>query len=171
MSNYTWLLYHIHEEDLLERRYNMVAPTDLREYLVGGSSTATPGRVLCSARNHHFIVDGPVQNGFPGEEITPPEAFLCGVAACGVELVQMFAAQQELPLESVKITLNATLDRGNPARTDYTVFNKVHLDVRVKGVTQEQGAQLVDAFTHRCPLFGSVAVATPVVEIEVTAEG
>ena len=53
----------------------------------------------------------------------------------------MFAAQQELPLQSVKITLNATLDRGNPVRTDYTVFNKVHLDVRVKGVTQEQGEQ------------------------------
>ncbi|HST05871.1 MAG TPA: OsmC family protein [Chloroflexia bacterium] len=146
----------------------MVAPTDLREYLVGGRSTETPGRVLCSARTHHIIVDGPVQNGFPGEEITPPEAFLCGVAACGVELVQMFAIQQELPLTSVKIEIKAVLDRGNPVRTDYTVFNKVHLDAHVTGVSQEQGAQLVEAFTHRCPLFGSVAVATPVVEISVT---
>lgn len=148
----------------------MIAPTDLREYLVGGSSTSTPGRVLCSARNHHIIVDGPVQNGFPGEELTPPELFLCSVAACGVELVQMFAAQQELALQSVSIEIHGVLDRGNPVRTDYTVFNKVHLDVRVRGVTQEQGAQLVEAFTGRCPLFGSVAVATPVVEIQVTAE-
>jgi uncharacterized OsmC-like protein len=149
----------------------MVAPADLREYVIGGSSTSTPGRILCSARNHHFIIDGPTQNGFPGEEVTPPEAFLCGVAACGVELMQMFAAQQDLPLRSVSITLHAVLDRGNPVRTDYTVFNSVHLDVRVQGVTKEQGTQLVEAFSHRCPLFGSVAVATPVVEIAVTAEG
>jgi uncharacterized OsmC-like protein len=146
----------------------MIAPTDLREYTVGGRSTETPGRVLCSARNHHIIVDGPVQNGFPGEEITPPEAFLCAVAACGVELVQMFAAQQELPLHSVKIGIRGTLDRGNPVRTDYTVFNKVRLDAHLKGVTQEQGTQLVEAFTRRCPLFGSVAVATPVIEVNVT---
>ena len=53
----------------------MVAPTDLREYLVGGSSTATPGRVLCNARNHHFIVDGPVQNGFPARKLRRPRRF------------------------------------------------------------------------------------------------
>lgn len=149
----------------------MVAPTVPSEYTVGGRSTETPGRVLCNARNHHIIVDGPVQNGFPGEEITPPEAFLCGVAACGVELVQMFAIQQELPLRSVKIEIKAVLDRGNPVRTDYTVFNKVQLDAHLTGVTQKQGEQLVEAFTHRCPLFGSVAVATPVMEINVTAAG
>ena len=148
----------------------MVAPTDLREYLVGGSSTATPGRVLCNARNHHFIVDGPVQNGFPGEEITPPEAFLCGVAACGVGARPNVCRPAGIAPSISKDNAQCHTDRGNPVRTDYTVFNKVHLDVRVKGVTQEQGAQLVDAFTHRCPLFGSVAVATPVVHIEVTAE-
>ena len=49
----------------------MTAPADLREYDVRAGSTETLGRVMCSVRNHHIIVDGPVQNGFPGEEITP----------------------------------------------------------------------------------------------------
>ena len=72
----------------------MTAPSDLREYEVSARSTDTPGRVMCSARNHHIIVDGPTQNGFLGEEITPSELFLQAVAACGVELVQMLAARQ-----------------------------------------------------------------------------
>ena len=56
-------------------------------------STDTFGRVLLSARDQHFVVDGPVQNGCPGEAVTPGEIFLAGVAACGVELVQVFARE------------------------------------------------------------------------------
>ena len=39
------------------------------------------GRVLASARQHHFIVDGPVQNGCPGEALTPPSALTATVRA------------------------------------------------------------------------------------------
>ena len=60
--------------------------SEIRSYAVRARSTDTHGRVLCNVRNHHFIVDGPVQNGAPGEEVTPAELFLTGVAACGVEL-------------------------------------------------------------------------------------
>ena len=59
-------------------------PTTLREYDIAARSTDIFGRVMCSARDHHFIVDGPIQNDCPGEEITPAESFLSGVAACGV---------------------------------------------------------------------------------------
>ena len=41
--------------------------TDVREYAAQAASTDTFGRVLCSARDHHFVVDGPVQNGCLGE--------------------------------------------------------------------------------------------------------
>ena len=57
-----------------------MAQTDVREYAAQAASTDTFGRVLTSARNHHFVVDGPVQNGCPGEAITPAELFLAGVA-------------------------------------------------------------------------------------------
>ena len=128
----------------------MAAPSpDLREYDVTAGSTHTPGRVLCSVRNHHIIVDGPVQNGFPGEEITPAELFLAGVASCGVELVQMLAQKGAIPLESISVASRGTLDRSRPARMDYTVFNRVHLQMRFKGVTEEQANQLADGFMHR----------------------
>ena len=54
---------------------------EVRGYTVQARSTDTFGRVLCHTRNHHFIVDGPVQNGCPGEALTPAELFLAGIAA------------------------------------------------------------------------------------------
>jgi uncharacterized OsmC-like protein len=69
-----------------------MAQTDVRRYSAQARSTETFGRVLCSARDQHFVVDGPVQNGCPGEAVSPGELFLAGVATCAVELVQVIAA-------------------------------------------------------------------------------
>ena len=63
------------------------AQADIRESAAQARSTDTFGRVQCTARNHYFIVDGPVQNGCPGEAVTPGELFVSAIAACGVELV------------------------------------------------------------------------------------
>ena len=87
-------------------------PSTLREYEVRASSTPTFGRVLCSARDHHFVVDGPVQNGCPGEAITPVEVFLSAVAACGVELIHVIARDEGVPLERVGVTITGTVDRA-----------------------------------------------------------
>ena len=112
-------------------------------------STDVFGRVLCSARDHHFIVDGPVQNGCPGEEITPPEAFLSGVAACGVELVQVIAREQGATIGPVALAIHATLDRGKQPRTDVTVFNTVTLDFVFRETDSVTAAQLVEGFKRR----------------------
>jgi hypothetical protein len=50
-----------------------MADRDLREYRAQARSTDAFGRVLCSAREHHFVIDGPIWNGCPGEELTPGE--------------------------------------------------------------------------------------------------
>ena len=102
----------------------MTAPMVLREYDVEARSTDVFGRVLCSARDHHFIVDGPVQNGCPGEELTPPEIFLAAVAACGVELVHVIARDQGASIDGVRLAVHGVVDRGNQPRTDVTVFNQ-----------------------------------------------
>src|SRR5688572_28466420 len=102
-----------------------MSSSDIRRYAAQAASTETFGRVLCSARNHHFIIDGPVQNGCPGEALTPGEAFLAGVASCGVELVQVIAQQENVTLSSVSVSIEGVVDRGNPVRSDYTVFNSV----------------------------------------------
>ena len=122
---------------------------EIRGYTVQARSTDVFGRVLCNTRNHHFIVDGPVQNGCPGEAITPAELFLTGVAACGVELLQVIAREERLPLQAVNVGIEGTLDRSDPVRRDMTVFNSVHLRFDLRGVTQAQGGALIDRFKRR----------------------
>ncbi|HEX6048233.1 MAG TPA: OsmC family protein [Gemmatimonadaceae bacterium] len=127
----------------------MTAPTPIREYQVHARSTDVFGRVMCSARDHHFIVDGPVQNGCPGEEVTPPELFLSAIASCGVELVHVIARDQGVPLHRVNITIDGTVDRGNQPRTDVTVFNSVRLRFTLGGTDASQAAALVEGFKRR----------------------
>ena len=145
-------------------------PAPVREYRIESRSTETFGRLLCSTRHHHFVVDGPVQNGCPGEALTPPEIFLAGVITCGVELVEVFAKERSLPLTSAKGIISSILDRANQSRTDVTLFNSVRLEFVLKGVRPEEGIELVKAFQQRCPLYGTLAVATPGVETQVKTE-
>ena len=122
---------------------------EVRNYTVRARSTDTHGRVLCNVRNHYFIVDGPVQNGAPGEEVTPAELFLASIAACGVELVQAFAKAESIPLRAIDVDIAGSLDRANPVRKDVSVLNSVQLKFHLTGVTAAQGATLIDRFKDR----------------------
>lgn len=130
----------------------MTAPTPsptLREYDISARSTDVFGRVLCAARTHHFIIDGPVQNGCPGEEITPVETFLAAVAACGVELLHVIAKQDDVPLKRAAVKIHAWNDRTKQARTDLNTLNSVRLDFTVWGTDDAQAAALVEGFKRR----------------------
>jgi uncharacterized OsmC-like protein len=126
-----------------------MAQSQIRSYTVEARSTDTFGRVLCKARNHHFIVDGPVQNGCPGEAINPGELFLAGIAACGVELLQVIAKEQQLAPKSVGVEVEGTMDRSNPVRQDLSVFNTVNLHFILDGVNHTQAVDLVERFKRR----------------------
>lgn len=143
---------------------------DLREYRANARSTDVFGRVLCDAREQHFVIDGPVWNGCPGEALTPGEAFLAGIAACGVELIQVIAAGDELAVGSIAVSIHGTVDREHPVREDVTVFNRVHMRFEVEGVSREQAESLVERMGRRCPLYGSVAASAGELEVEVTAD-
>jgi uncharacterized OsmC-like protein len=94
-------------------------------------------------------VDGPQQNGCPGEEVTPAELFLAGVACCGVELIQVLAKSAEIPLKAVNVSIRGMQDRSRPVRTDVSLFNSVHLKFKFAGINQQQAAQLIDSFKGR----------------------
>ncbi len=123
--------------------------TDIRAYSVRAASTDTFGRVLASARNHHFVVDGPVQNGCPGEALTPVEIFLAGVATCGVELVTVIAKSEGIPLSQIFVDVEGSIDRSRPVRSDVSLFNSVRVRFQMCGVTREQGDLLVEKFKGR----------------------
>ena len=123
--------------------------SNIREYSANARSTDTFGRVLCNARNHHFVIDGPFQNGCPGEAMTPPEAFFAGVASCGVELIQVIAKDKEIPLTGVRAAMKGMMDRDHPVRTDRMVFNSIEIDLEFEGISADQGEELAEAFKAR----------------------
>ena len=147
----------------------MPDPSRQRRWSAQARTTDVFGRVLCNTRDQHFVVDGPTQNGCPGEAATPGELFLTSIAACGVELIEVFARQEEVPLRSVQVEISGELDLDDPVREDFTVFRTVELAIAVGGVSQEQAEHLVARFQGRCPLYGSMAVATPDVRVAVRA--
>lgn len=123
--------------------------SSVREYSVSAHSTDLLGRVLCSARDHHFIVDGPVQNGCPGEELTPPELFLSAVASCGVELVEVIARDEGTRIGAVRVAVDGKVDRGDQPHSDKTVFNSMRLRFSVDGTDGATAARLVEGFRRR----------------------
>lgn len=126
-----------------------MSAVETRRYDVRARSTDTFGRVLWSCRGQHFVADGPVQNGCPGEAVTPAELFLAGIAACGVELVQVIAKAGDVRLGGVRADVTGELDPANPVRDDVNVFNSVRLSFELAGVTEDQGRELVEGFKRR----------------------
>jgi len=126
-----------------------MAAAETRRYEVRARSTDTFGRVLWSCREQHFVADGPVHNGCPGEAVTPAELFLAGIAACGVELVQVIATAEKVPLAAARVEIAGEIDPDDPVRSDVNVFNRVRLSFALEGVTAEQAGFLVDRFKKR----------------------
>jgi uncharacterized OsmC-like protein len=122
---------------------------ETRRYEVRARSTDTFGRVHWSCREQHFVADGPVHNGCPGEAVTPAELFLAGIAACGVELVEVIAQAEGVRLAAASVEIAGEIDPADPVRSDVNVFNRVQLTFRLEGVTAEQGEHLVDRFKKR----------------------
>jgi len=126
-----------------------VTDSTVRQYAARAASTDVFGRVLCSVRDHHYVIDGPEQNGCPGEEVTPAELFLSAVASCGVELVQVIAKADGIPLQGIAVDIHGRMDRSKPVRPDVSLFNSVKLQFQMKGVTDSDAEQLVEKFKGR----------------------
>ncbi|HVM12007.1 MAG TPA: OsmC family protein [Actinomycetota bacterium] len=122
---------------------------ETRHYAARARSTDTPGRMICTARDHHWVIDGPAWNGFPHEAVTPGESFLGAIAACCVEILQLVAAKEEVPLHDARVSVDAELDPDDQPHPQHTLFNRVRMRVEVDGPTEEQAAALVDRFKGR----------------------
>jgi len=74
---------------------------------------------------------------------------LAGVAACGVELLQVIARDARVPLRAIRVSAHGALDRSRPVRPDVNVFNSVHLTFDLAGVDRAQAEELISTFKRR----------------------
>jgi uncharacterized OsmC-like protein len=119
-----------------------------RSYTFGDS-----GRCLNTVRNHHFIVDDPEI----GEQMTPAEHFLAGVASCAANLIQKTAGQTGVALSRLDVDLT-----GVRLKSDTSRFQHADMSFTFEGVSQAEADSLVEEYTRRCPLYGALALATTV---------
>jgi uncharacterized OsmC-like protein len=122
----------------------MKSTDDLVINRVSSASSATPGRAVNQVRNHQLVIDEPTHLGGPGEQITPAEAFLAGVSACGVLLVQGRARDTGIRLDRVEADIE-----GIRHRRDTSVFQRIDMRFRLFGPTKAEAIELVEHYkTH-----------------------
>lgn len=99
------------------------------------------GRTLNTARTNHFIIDAPPHHHGPGEAPTPAEAFLSGVSACGVALVEAFAKEEGLAPTRVEAAIEGFREKADPAN-----FVEVRLRFEIDGIARPRAEALVRRF-------------------------
>ena len=114
------------------------------------ASSGMPGRALARIRTNNFVVDDYAvapYNG-PGEEPGAGELFLAGITTCAVLMIERLARAEELPLEHVRATMEASRDTAQPIG-GIPVLDSAHLELGFRGLTREQAGQLVQMFKDR----------------------
>lgn len=113
----------------------------VQSYEVRATSDNYPHRAVVQTGNHQFLVDS--ARG-PGEEINPIQAFLGGVAACGVTLIEETAEDLGVPLRAIEARIEATRLAASPEK-----FQHVALTLTMTGPDQQQAQDLADRFSRR----------------------
>ena len=131
-------------------------------YHVETYSSGTHGRAICNARTHHWVAD---DGG--GDAVGAGELFLSGITACAVNMVERIALTDDAPVDFMEVSAEAFRD-SDTTPGDVSLYADVRIHFKIWGVDDDQGNYLVDTWKKRCPLYGSVAVATP--NTSVTAE-
>ncbi|MBI4337955.1 MAG: OsmC family protein [Chloroflexi bacterium] len=107
-------------------------------------SSGTPGRSLNQVGSHHFVIDEPPHAGGPGQEITPADAFLAGVSACGLLLVETFAREEGVDLRRTEVNIE-----GARSPSDTSRFTGVSMRFELHGPSQRQAEHLVERYKSK----------------------
>ncbi|HXF65028.1 MAG TPA: OsmC family protein [Caldilineaceae bacterium] len=108
------------------------APT----YIVRSTSSPQAGRSLNMIRQQQLVIDSPQLNG----AISPGEAFLAGISACGVTLLGAVAPQLGIQLDHVDVQIEGYMQSGVAA------FDHIDLHFTLTGPTDEEAAILVGRY-------------------------
>lgn len=128
------------------------------------STLGIKGRGVTRVRDRNFLVDDPAlpqyDNG-PGEELGAVELFLAGITTCAALMIERIARAEAIPYEHCAVHMEATRDMLAPRERGPQAMDSARMHFVWRGISEEHAAYLTDAFQNLCPLYGSVAIATP----------
>lgn len=121
------------------------------------------GRALLSVRGQHLVTDSPPNLGGPNEAANPVELLLSALAACATFVCERAASELSIPLRSVSVTVAGDFDpRGVCGEAIDPRFQALRVRIALDGPDADQGQALLQAFKSRCPVYTTLARATPV---------
>lgn len=124
---------------------------------VSGHADTTFGRVVLSARSNHFVSDGRVSHGAPGEAVSAGELLLASLVSCGLGLVHLSASERGEPKPDVELTAEFLRDSEDPTR-----FASVTLRFHFTAVAQTLADLYVEQFTAKCPIYNTLKRGGPI---------
>lgn len=108
---------------------------------VKSTSIGQPGRALNTARMHAFVLDS---SSGPGEGLTNTEAFLGGIASCGVTLIEKHAKETGVAMAGLTVTIS-----GIQSAADHTRFQAIDARFEFHGVGQPEADRLIEVWRNR----------------------
>jgi hypothetical protein len=66
-----------------------------------------------------------------------------------VELVQVIAKADGIPLQGITVEIYGRMDRSKPIRPDVSLFNSITLHFQMKDVADSDAKQLIEKFKGR----------------------
>lgn len=105
-------------------------------YTIRSASMGLVGRSINAIRHHHVVIDSPSIK----EEITSGEAFLSGVSACGVTLIEGAARDLGIPLQRIEVTIEGYRSE------EFVGFDHVDMRFALTGPDQAQADILIGRY-------------------------
>ncbi|SDC89330.1 OsmC family protein [Paraburkholderia lycopersici] len=121
------------------------------------------GRYLVDSRGNLFASDSPSARDGDTVAVEPSELLLSALGVCALGSVEKAARELSLTVKHATAAVDSVRDAE-----DRTRFERVHIDVTVHGVTQQQAQQLIDHFTSGCVIYNTVRRGGPI-SVAVTA--
>jgi uncharacterized OsmC-like protein len=109
---------------------------------VRSSSSGTLGRAVSHARGQRLTLDSSAKP--QPDAFTNSEAFLAGIASCGVTLIEMYARDQGVPITRMDVNIEGTRTAAEPNR-----YATVAMTFTIAGVSQAQAEDLVETYRSR----------------------
>lgn len=140
-----WAGRYLPEQDAPELREGVLVQTGHGKF---GTQVRTPG--------HSFVADEPKSYGGEDAGPTPYDLLLAGLGTCTVMTLKMYAAREDIPLESAEVHLTHERDHQKDCdhceTDDDARIQAIYRTLRLMGdFSDEQRARLV-AIADKCPV-------------------
>ena len=128
-----------------------VSGSDLKESEITRRLATLGGRIVLGHRAENVgpdvdvvVTSSAVRRSTNPEALSTVEAFLSGISACGVTLIELHAQQTGVPLDRAEVTIEGVRNTANPGS-----FQAVNMRFQLSGVDQAQAEQLVETYKGR----------------------